>query len=358
MRFHVVNLPHTQTTKAYSPCAYTQKVRKFADMMTGLGHEVILYGSEQNEAHCTENVVCITKARQKTFGYSSRDDYLKIDFNSDPIWSFFVPKVVEEMKKRVQPRDIICLITSTPFKPIMDAFPGHLSVEFGIGYPETMSPYRVFESYAWRNYVYGRGNEDGHFFDEVIPNYFEIKDFPIKTKKDDYFLYIGRLTDKKGWHIAQQVCKELDKRLVVAGPGEFSGYGEYVGIVGPQKRAELMGKAKAVFVPTLYVAPFEGVHIEANLCGTPVITTDFGVFSETVGEPNGIRCSSYYEFLEAAGYYANHIKATEYYQIAHEARQIYSTQVVAKRYEEYFKKLLTLYQDGWYNTGDITGDWK
>ena len=103
MRFHVPNLPHTQTNKKYSPCAYTQKVRKFCDMMTGLGHEVILYGSVANEAKCAENVVCITSTEQKKFGYRGPDDYLNIDFNNGPIWDLYVPKVIAEIKKRIQP---------------------------------------------------------------------------------------------------------------------------------------------------------------------------------------------------------------------------------------------------------------
>ena len=46
MRFHVVSLPHTQTTRAYSHCAYTEKVRKFCDMMS-VNHEVFLYSGRQ-----------------------------------------------------------------------------------------------------------------------------------------------------------------------------------------------------------------------------------------------------------------------------------------------------------------------
>lgn len=38
-RFHVLTLPHTQVTAEYVACAYTQKIRKFCQMMMGLDHE-------------------------------------------------------------------------------------------------------------------------------------------------------------------------------------------------------------------------------------------------------------------------------------------------------------------------------
>ena len=42
--------------------------------------------------------------------------------------------------------------------------------------------------------------------------------------------------------------------------------------VGPLERAELLRNAKAVLMPTYYLEPFGGVNVEAQLCGTPVIT--------------------------------------------------------------------------------------
>lgn len=171
----------------------------------------------------------------------------------------------------------------------------------------------------------------------------------MPREKDDYYLFIGRLNQDKGYSIAQEVCQKLGKRLIVAGQGNFSGYGEYIGVVGVEKRGELMSKAKAVFVPSLYIEPFGGVHAEAMLCGTPVITTNFGVFTETVvNGVNGYRCDMFRDFVAAA-------KAVEKFSTAKrkkiraDAQKRFSTTTVAKQYDEYFNRLATLWGDGWYS---------
>lgn len=356
MRLHVLSLPHTQLTKAYSACAYTQKVRKFADMMTAKGHEVILYAGEHSEA-AGELVTCITDKQQAKFGYKGPEDYLKIDFNSDPIWGQFVSNAIREIQNRIKPKDIICLITSEPFRPVMDSFPDNLVVEFGIGYPHTMARFRVFESYAWMHYVYGRGNEDGHDFDAVIPNYFEAVDFPKGKQDGDYYLFIGRVTDKKGYRVAIEVCQKLGKKLIIAGPLSETlelpddNSIEYVGTVGPEERAKLLGAAKAVFVPTRYVGPFEGVAVEAMMCGTPVITSDFGAFTEyVVNGVNGYRCRSFQDYIDAVEAVEDN-RLFPAYDIQRMAQEQFSCEVVADQYDEYFKKLLTLHGDGWYTEG-------
>lgn len=332
-------------------------------MMTARGHEVFLYAGTENEARVTDMTPCISLRKQKEFGYNGPEDYLKIDFNNDPIWEPFVNRVISGIKARIQPKDIICLITSEPMRPIMEAFPDNLVVEFGIGYPHTMAKYRVFESYAWMHYVYGVNREDGSDFDAVIPNYFEPEDFPLGKQNGDYYLFIGRLTEKKGYQIAIDVCKKLGKKLVVAGPGVLPrDIGkmknvEYVGVVGPEERAKLMGGAKAVFIPTQYVGPFEGVAVEAMMCGTPVITSDKGAFTEYVHEGStGSRCRSFADYLEAVKTIEspnNDLWASQSIQFL--AQMKFSTDNIAKKYEAYFEKLLTLFDKGWY-TEDNKGD--
>jgi hypothetical protein len=60
-----MSLPHTQTTKDYVNCAYTEKVRRFCMMMKGLGHTVYLYAGEENEAPCDELITCITNEQRE-----------------------------------------------------------------------------------------------------------------------------------------------------------------------------------------------------------------------------------------------------------------------------------------------------
>lgn len=350
MRFHVVSLPHTQVTKAFANCAYTEKVRRFCIMMTGLGHEVILYAGEQVEAPVTELVTCIYEDQREAA--CAGGHYTSASFDTNlPHWQIFNANVVREMKQRLQPTDFICLIGGWAHKPVADAFPEHMSVEFGVGYGGVFSKYRVFESYAWMHSIYAGGKNptavDGHFYDAVIPGYLEPEMFPLGNHDGDYYLFIGRLIERKGYQIAQEVCERLGKRLILAGPGTGSGYGEFVGAVGPEKRAELMGSAIATFAPTLYIEPFGNVVIEAQACGTPTLTTDWGAFTETnIDGVTGFRCRTLGEFMWAATQAAN----LDHKAIRQHAVSKYSLDVIAKKYEDYFTRLLTLWGEGWYDT--------
>jgi len=322
-------------------------------MMTDLGHDVILYASEENEARVKELVTVITKEKQREiFGdYDHKKNFFNITWGiHDPGWVEMNANTIRAMAQRIQPRDFICIIGGLCQKVIADAFPSNMAVEYGIGYDGTFSKYRVFESYAWLHLVHGlqRDHYHGNFYDTVIPNYYDEEEFPFSEKKDDYYLFMGRLNQDKGFGIAQEVCQKLGKRLILAGQGEFSGYGEHIGVVGVKERGKLMSKAKAVFTPSTYIEPFGGVHAEALLCGTPVITTNFGVFTETVENGvNGYRCDVFRDFVAAA-------KAVEKFspakrkKIRANAQQRFSTKHVRDQYQKYFERLYDLWGDGWY----------
>lgn len=369
MTFHVVGLPHTKCTKEFLSCAYTQKVLNFCKMMTSLGHIVYHYGGEGSTAEAIENVTIITaKERQKWWGHNDTSKQF-YDIKWEPTLPYWVTansRAIAEITSRVGERDFICLIGGNCQKPIADAFPAHQVVEFGVGYEGIFAKHRVFESYAWMHHVYGiNGIRNGLNYDAVIPNYFDPDDFAL-AKKEDYYLFIGRIVGRKGVQIAVDTCNRLGVKLKIAGQGvteyvpatgknpakivapEITLEGrniEYVGTVGVQERKELMAKARAVFVPTQYIGPFEGVHVEAMLSGTPVITSDWGVFNETVADGvTGFRVRTLGEAMWAA----KEATKLDPKKIRTYALERFSLDVLKYRYQDYFTQLMTLWGKGWY----------
>lgn len=343
MRFHLPALPGQPTIAANSSCAYTQKVRRFASMMVDRGHEVFLYGGGDNDARCTEYVPCYGDAEPIPF---------------DPnAWAHFNAAVIGEMQGRLEQGDVICLIAGRCQEALATIFPDQAAVEFGIGYGGSFAPFRVFESYAWMHSTYAaQGGPDPHVLDgnayhAVIPNYFDVDDFPIGRGEGDYLLYVGRLIERKGVEVAVNVARSTGLPLFLAGEGDYRpGEGEdgitYVGSVEPDDRAALMGDARCLLAPTTYIEPFGGVVAEAALCGTPAVTTDWGAFPETVKQGvTGWRCRRLGEFVWAA----QNAPTLNRGPIAARARLLYSADTIAKRYEAYFAHLETLRSGGWYD---------
>ena len=313
-------------------------------MMTKRGHEVYLYAGDENEAECTELITLV----------KPENDPVNIpEFSAaSPEFLDFNLRCIEEIRPRIQPRDFICIIGGSAQQVIATAFPNHMSVEYGIGYSGTFALYRVFESYAWMHTVYGAhaGNAhdaDGFFFDEVIPNYFDVSEFDFVAEPQEYLVYLGRLIDRKGWQLAVEIAEQAGKQLLIAGagdPGDLPAHCDYVGVVEPKARSILLGNALATIVPSLYLEPFGGVHVESMLCGTPVITTDWGVFTETVTPEVGRRCRMLREFTKAV----NEVRHLDRAYIRDYAVSRFSTEAVAPMYEAYFERLLTLLDKGFY----------
>ena len=356
MRFHLLGLAHLPTNKIYESCAYTQKILRLSDMLMSMGNEVIFYGCENSEVKCTEFVQVLSEEKRvEVYGdYDWKNMFFKHD-PTDEAHNVFNVNSILEITKRRQPKDILLITMGNYQKPISDALDMPVS-ECGIGYTGVFTDKRVFESYAWMHHVYGLRNETvGNFWDAVIPNSYYLDEFIFNDQKEDYYLFIGRLIKHKGIQIAIDAVRELGKRLVVAGQGDLSNCGlnldgvdiEHIGTVTGDEKKRLYANAIATFVPTMYIGPFEGVSVESMLSGTPVITTDFGVFTETVVNGlNGYRCRIHKEFVKAADDCAvgciNHMACRNY------ALSRFSTEIVKHQYHEYYERLHTLFKDGWY----------
>jgi glycosyltransferase involved in cell wall biosynthesis len=346
-RIHLLAPPNTQTTKAYSLDGFTIATIKFAAMMKSLGHTVILYGSEENEAPCDELVTVVSKQEINDGLQGSEYQYAGAD-NRYPLWDLANKRTIEEIGKRKQPRDFICLIGGTAQKSVCDAHPDLMAVEYSIGYLGCFAPYRVYESHAWRNTVQGiQGQYDGKFYDTVIPYFFDPEEYPFRDPKDDFALYVGRLTPRKGLEIACRAAERAGVPLKVIGHGDPSlvtNGAEYLGALDDDQKKDYMSRAKCLICPTIYVEPFGSVAVEAMLCGTPVVSTDFGAFCETIDDGvTGFRCNTLAEFSQAIA--DSRLLYPE--TIRRVACQKFGMAQAAQKYQTYFDRLHTLWDKGW-----------
>ena len=134
---------------------------------------------------------------------------------------------------------------------------------------------------------------------DVIPNPIDVSAWPLRERKDDYLLWIGRLTPEKGPHRAIAAARAAGVPLVLAGviqPGQQAFFDHevaphldgdrirFVGEVGGAEKRSLFAHARGLLMPIRWEEPFGMVMVEAMSCGTPVIAFPEGAARELVVE--------------------------------------------------------------------------
>lgn len=365
---HLIAPFHTVSTLATSHCAFTQKSLRFSKMMKPYGYKIIEYSNEGSESEAHEHVVMLTVDEFKT--------YYKPEHNSPgaqasvgtPGFHIFNSRLTEALRSRVRVGDIVAHVFGpAAHAHLVQVVPGAIHVETGIGYPWTpFGAYPIFESEAWRHYQWGRyGNPGGVMPDKldtraartwVIQNYFDVSDWPLSMTPQNTVVFMSRFVIDKGIEMLKRIIKTWDKThpdndltFTLAGMG---GYAEwlasadftpsemarisYLGVVTGKDRATLLGRGKAFLLPTIFVEPFGGAAIEANLCGTPVITPEIGAFTETVQDGvNGFRCRTVEDYVHAI----ECVKTLDRRTISIAACNRYSLETCAKKYDAVFREL-------------------
>lgn len=122
-------------------------------------------------------------------------------------------------------------------------------------------------------------------------------DFVPDVGTEAPLVFLGRVEEIKGPHLAIEVARRSGRRLVIAGnvPPEHQGFFDrevaphvdgdrvrYVGPVNDAQKNELLGRAAAFLMPILWEEPFGIVMAEALACGTPVLGLRRGSVPEVV----------------------------------------------------------------------------
>lgn len=353
MRLHLLAIPHTVTRGEFSHCAFTQKVRRFGPMMRATGYRVIHYGVAGSEAHADEDVVLMDQDEHLALlGHAYHET--GAGFYGDDAqdgsalyrqWNLYAR---EALKARVEPGDCILLPFGHAHAAAIRGLPvlaaGASAIESGIGYYDCLLPWRIYESYAARHAAMGREGRHGVSrettrLEFVVPNYYDITEWPAGDGSGDYIAFMARLTKGKGLDIVLDVARARpDVAFKIAGQGNIDAWElppnvEYVGVLRDVERAAFLGKARALMNPSTYVEPFGGAVVEAALCGTPSITTDFGAFVETVRQHDtGIRGTVLQDFVRAV----DDVRGLSRGRIRARAQQRYGTHAIGQRYAEVF----------------------
>lgn len=361
--FHILGVPHTVTNQEDTSCAYTQNLIKFGKMMTNHGHTVIHYGHEDSKLLCTEHVTVTTNNDfRKAYGDQHWSKNVFKHSLKDSVYQTFYRNAIREIQKRKNARDFILPFWGFGVQPVCEAHKDLICVEPGIGYSSgTFADWRVFVSYALMHAYVGLNGcqRMPSWYDTVIPNYFDINDFEYSEKKDNFFLYMGRVYENKGIYLAEQIANQLGKKLVIAGPicGDvsISPHVEYVGVANTKLRKELLAKAEATLVPSLYLEPFGNVQMESLFSGTPAITTDWGGFTENnIHGVTGYRCRTFGQFVQAAANIGN----IDPKNCRSFAENNYTLEKIYPMFEEYFHMVIDVYtSNGWYSDRNGNLNW-
>jgi glycosyltransferase involved in cell wall biosynthesis len=180
-------------------------------------------------------------------------------------------------------------------------------------------------------------------------NGLNLADYPLITKKQDYFLYLARVREDKGVLEAIEVVRRIGKKLIIAGPKDHIFFENkiqsqlskdiiYVGDLNFKKKIKFLQNAQALLHPHHLPEAFGISMIEAQACGTPVIAYEPGASREVVQDKKtGYIVKDVKEILRA-------IKGLGAID-PHDCRQFiegnFSSEAMVESYETIYKKIIT-----------------
>jgi len=396
-RFHVLGLVHLPVSRRFDACAFTQKIVKLCRMLLAAGHEVILYGAEGSDKDLCTTFVQTHSLRSirecfgdpnhpnldspdpDDLGYNWRKETFRTDFDGAKECTYiYYGTAIANIGRRKKNDDYLLLTMGAHQKPISDAVRLYLTVEPGIGYYGCFADFRAFESSAAYHYMLKANspNEhsyvDGKFYWRTVPNYYDVNEFDVAPEhaaadpdgavanSGKYLLFMARLIQRKGFYVVYDLCKRLDLPLWICGQGyskwdpekrlltlsetnatiELTPKMRFLGYANAERRAMLMTHARATLCFTLFTEPFCGVNVESQLTGTPVISTNYGAFTDTIEQgKTGFRCDTTNDIALAVA----EVGKLDREYIKKRARRLYSLQSVQWMFEKLWQDLYDVY---------------
>ncbi len=183
----------------------------------------------------------------------------------------------------------------------------------------------------------------------VKPNF--IEDMGFSDQKEDYFVFVGRLSEEKGIGTLLGAFEGTEFKLRIIGAGDLKPLVEnsvktnqnitYLGFMDREEIALQIRRAKCLIFPSNWYETFGLTIIEAFSCGTPVLTSNIGGHCAMV-EPNKtgfhFKVNDYQDLKEKV----REISQMDIGEISLNARREYESKYTG---EINYKFLIRIYQD-------------
>ncbi len=354
MKIHIIGVPRNPSTPKISMDPYAMVSYYLTTYLHRKGYDVDYYGYEQSTVECNNKWICADEKHHKKYCVTNPAEQWEQNHEGERIYN---SNALNHLLKNLKDNEIVICMWSvaTPYvaNAVNNKFEKHdikiVDGHIGHRHPSPTTAFHVFASYANKHFVYGSMPEGtfSYWHDAVIyPMANDLNNFTYKSKKEDYFLFMGRLNEDKGIGIFFDLAKHFkDKQFILAGQGKHNKQPlpnvKEIGVLDPIQRKKYLANAKAVISPSHYAEPFGLTAVEAGLSGTPIICTDHGGYTESViHNVTGFRCSYFSDFVNAINNIENISPAS-----CRKNAERFSAEELIKDWEIYLKRINRL---GWY----------
>ncbi len=239
----------------------------------------------------------------------------------------------EDWRKHIPYNIDLLHLFLTPDSSITDQFPTVVTIH-GNGKPgEKFIQNTLFLS---EKHAYNHGAE------AFVYNGIDFSDYPYVPKRvPDWknFMFLAKASWKvKNLSHCIKSCRGAKKHIHIAGGRSYvpSRYVHNYGMIGQEKKLELLRSVDALLFPVRWHEPFGVAVIEAMSQGVPVIGSPYGSLPELIPEGTGIICQNYEELRAVVR--DHHSFAPDL--IREYAEKNFSSQVMASNYLKYYQRVL------------------
>lgn len=203
-----------------------------------------------------------------------------------------------------------------------------------------------------------------HFVPNGVP--LDVYRFRGNVSPDAPLLFLGRIEEIKGPHLAIDIARRMGRHLIIAGniPPEHRAWYDahvaphidgarvrYVGPVNDEQKNAFLGEAAALLMPILWEEPFGIVMAEAMACGTPVLGLRRGAVPEVVEHGvTGYVADTVDELVATAG----NLGALSRFDARARVERLYSDEAVTDGYLNVYEGILKRLRRGPAETRSLT----